>query len=98
MARRLLDLAPSLEVAQQTRKILQACESVTPNEDSHALSYDPLNPFDICAATYTPIYRLVKKIIFLFSYFLIINFFCSSPLLVSNHELYFLQSITIKYE
>ncbi|CAH8625441.1 unnamed protein product [Schistosoma guineensis] len=57
MARRLLDLAPSLEVAQQTRKILQACESVTPNEDSHALSYDPLNPFDICAATYTPIYR-----------------------------------------
>lgn len=62
MARRLLDLAPSLEVAQQTRKILQACESVTPNEDSHALSYDPLNPFDICAATYTPIYRLVKKL------------------------------------
>ncbi|CAH8871017.1 unnamed protein product [Trichobilharzia szidati] len=57
MARRLLDLAPSMDVAQQTRKILQACEVATPNEDSHTLSYDPLNPFEICAATYVPIYR-----------------------------------------
>ncbi|KAH8862847.1 Coatomer subunit alpha [Schistosoma japonicum] len=57
MARRLLDMAPSMDVAQQTRKILQACEAATPNEDSHILNYDPLNPFDICAATYVPIYR-----------------------------------------
>ncbi|CAH8615494.1 unnamed protein product [Heterobilharzia americana] len=57
MARRLLDLAPSMDVAQQTRKILQACETAMPSEDSHTLSYDPLNPFEICAATYVPIYR-----------------------------------------
>ncbi|KAF8567633.1 hypothetical protein P879_06803 [Paragonimus westermani] len=57
MARRLLDMAPSLEVANQTRKILQACEATSPMEDSHPLAYDPRNPFDICAATYVPIYR-----------------------------------------
>ncbi|KAF5397765.1 Coatomer subunit alpha [Paragonimus heterotremus] len=57
MARRLLDMAPSLEVANQTRKILQACEATSPMEDLHPLAYDPRNPFDICAATYVPIYR-----------------------------------------
>ncbi|OON13359.1 WD domain, G-beta repeat protein, partial [Opisthorchis viverrini] len=57
MARRLLDLAPSIEVATQTRKILQACEAVTPFEDAHPLTYDPRNPFEICAATYVPIVR-----------------------------------------
>lgn len=60
MARRLLDLAPSMEVAQQTRRLLQASEAATPHEDAHALAYDPRNPFEICAATYTPIYRLVN--------------------------------------
>ncbi|ESN99870.1 hypothetical protein HELRODRAFT_101473 [Helobdella robusta] len=54
-ARRLLDLGPKPEVAQQTRKILAACEK-TPT-DAHELKYDEHNPFDICAASYVPIYR-----------------------------------------
>lgn len=54
-ARRLLELGPRPEVAQQTRKILAACEK-TPT-DTHQLNYDEHNPFDICAATYTAIYR-----------------------------------------
>nr|XP_054760638.1 coatomer subunit alpha-like [Lytechinus pictus] len=54
-ARRLLELGPKPDVAQQTRKILQACEK-SPN-DAHKLNYDEHNPFDICAATYKPIYR-----------------------------------------
>ena len=39
----------------QTRKILVACEK-NPT-DEHELKYDQHNPFDICAASYTPIYR-----------------------------------------
>lgn len=39
----------------QTRKILSACEK-TPT-DAHELKYDQHNPFDICAASYIPIYR-----------------------------------------
>ncbi|CAH1774502.1 unnamed protein product [Owenia fusiformis] len=54
-ARRLLELGPRPEVAQQTRKILVACEK-NPT-DSHELKYDQHNPFDICAASYTPIYK-----------------------------------------
>ncbi|NXW77438.1 COPA protein, partial [Hirundo rustica] len=54
-ARRLLELGPKPEVAQQTRKILAACEK-NPS-DSHQLNYDQHNPFDICAASYRPIYR-----------------------------------------
>lgn len=54
-ARRLLELGPRPEVAQQTRKILQACE-VKP-EDEHNLAYDEHNPFVLCAATFQPIYR-----------------------------------------
>lgn len=57
MARRLLDLGPSMEVAAQARKMLNACEMATPSEDAHQLAYDPRNPFEICAATYVPIYR-----------------------------------------
>uniref|UniRef100_A0A671KAG7 Coatomer subunit alpha n=1 Tax=Sinocyclocheilus anshuiensis TaxID=1608454 RepID=A0A671KAG7_9TELE len=54
-ARRLLELGPKPEVAQQTRKILAACEkSLT---DAHQLNYDPHNPFDICPASFTPLYR-----------------------------------------
>lgn len=60
MGYRLLDLAPSTDVAAQTRKILQACEAAPTQEDAHILTYDPLNPFEICAATYVPIYRLVQ--------------------------------------
>ncbi|XP_047126355.1 coatomer subunit alpha isoform X1 [Hydra vulgaris] len=54
-ARRLLELGPKPEVAQQTRKILQACEKSPTN--AVVLDYDELNPFSICAVTYTPIYR-----------------------------------------
>ncbi|NWX63150.1 COPA protein, partial [Promerops cafer] len=54
-ARRLLELGPKPEVAQQTRKILAACEKSP--VDSHQLNYDQHNPFDICAASYRPIYR-----------------------------------------
>ena len=39
----------------QTRKILAACEKNP--VDEHELKYDQHNPFDICAATYTPIYK-----------------------------------------
>ncbi|XP_006752894.2 PREDICTED: coatomer subunit alpha, partial [Myotis davidii] len=54
-ARRLLELGPKPEVAQQTRKILAACEK-NPT-DAYQLNYDMHNPFDICAASYRPIYR-----------------------------------------
>ncbi|CAL1531227.1 unnamed protein product [Lymnaea stagnalis] len=54
-ARRLLELGPKPDIAQQTRKILSACEK-TPT-DEHELKYDQHNPFDICAASYVPIYR-----------------------------------------
>ncbi|XP_038045670.1 coatomer subunit alpha-like [Patiria miniata] len=54
-ARRLLELGPKPEVAAQTRKILIACEKNL--TDAHKLNYDEHNPFDICGATYKPIYR-----------------------------------------
>ncbi|XP_033100225.1 coatomer subunit alpha-like [Anneissia japonica] len=54
-ARRLLELGPKPEVAQQTRKILQACEKNL--TDAHKLNYDEHNPFDICGSSYQPIYR-----------------------------------------
>uniref|UniRef100_A0A8B9NB68 Coatomer subunit alpha n=2 Tax=Accipitrinae TaxID=8955 RepID=A0A8B9NB68_9AVES len=54
-ARRLLELGPKPEVAQQTRKILSACEKNL--TDTYQLNYDMHNPFDICAASYRPIYR-----------------------------------------
>ncbi|CAG9794734.1 unnamed protein product [Diatraea saccharalis] len=54
-ARRLLELGPRPEVAQQARKILQACEK-TPT-DEHQLYYDEHNPFNICGISYKPIYR-----------------------------------------
>ncbi|XP_059622164.1 coatomer subunit alpha isoform X1 [Phlebotomus argentipes] len=54
-ARRLLELGPRMEVAQQARKMLQACEmNLT---DEHNLLYDEHNPFNLCAVTYKPIYR-----------------------------------------
>uniref|UniRef100_A0A674MXP7 COPI coat complex subunit alpha n=1 Tax=Takifugu rubripes TaxID=31033 RepID=A0A674MXP7_TAKRU len=52
---RLLELGPNPTVAQQTRKILAACEK-TPT-DAHQLNYDPHNPFDLCAASFIPLYR-----------------------------------------
>lgn len=54
-ARRLLELGPRPEVAQQARKILQACELNL--NDEHTLEYDQHNPFNLCAITYKPIYK-----------------------------------------
>ncbi|XP_069119880.1 coatomer subunit alpha-like isoform X1 [Argopecten irradians] len=54
-ARRLLECGPKPEIATQTRKMLAACEK-TPT-DAHELKYDQHNPFDICSASFTPIYR-----------------------------------------
>jgi len=54
-ARRLLELGPKPEVAQQTRKILQACDKNP--VDEHQLAYDEHNPFDVCAGSFVPIYR-----------------------------------------
>ena len=56
-ARRLLELGPRPEVATTTRKILAVCEK-NPS-DAHELKYDQHNPFDVCAGSYTPIYRYV---------------------------------------
>lgn len=54
-ARRLLELGPRPEVAQQARKILQACELNL--IDEHTLEYDEHNPFSLCAITFKPIYK-----------------------------------------
>jgi len=53
--RRLLNLGPSPAVAQNIRKVLQACEK-TP-VDEIEVKYDEHNPFAICAKSYVPIYR-----------------------------------------
>ncbi|CAF1192527.1 unnamed protein product, partial [Adineta steineri] len=54
-AKRLLELGPTPEVAQQTRKVLSVCEKNP--IDEQPMNYDQYNPFDICAASYVPIYR-----------------------------------------
>uniref|UniRef100_T1J5P8 Coatomer subunit alpha n=1 Tax=Strigamia maritima TaxID=126957 RepID=T1J5P8_STRMM len=54
-ARRLLELGPKPEVGAHTRKILQLCDKNP--VDEHQVAYDEHNPFNICAATYKPIYR-----------------------------------------
>ena len=54
-ARRLLELGPKKEIADQTRKILLACDKNP--VDEHKLVYDEHNPFSICAASFKPIYR-----------------------------------------
>jgi len=54
-AKRLLELGPKPEMATHARKIIQACEKNM--TDAHKLNYDAHNPFDLCAASYTPIYR-----------------------------------------
>jgi coatomer protein complex subunit alpha (xenin) len=53
--RRLLELNPPPTVATKARQVLQACER-TP-KDEVPLNYDPRNPFVVCAATMTPIYK-----------------------------------------
>ncbi|CAB0008469.1 unnamed protein product [Nesidiocoris tenuis] len=54
-ARRMLELGPKPDVAMQARKMLQACDKNP--VDEHQLQYDEHNPFNLCAYTYTPIYR-----------------------------------------
>ncbi len=54
-ARRLLELGPKADMAQQTRKLLQVCEKNP--LDEHPMEYDEHNPFSVCAKTYKPIYR-----------------------------------------
>ena len=44
-----------MQLAQQARQVLAACEK-SPT-DAEQLDYDPRNPFDICSLTFTPIYR-----------------------------------------
>lgn len=53
--RRLLNLGPRPEVAQNIRKVLQACEKNP--VDELEVKYDEHNPFAICAKSYVPIYR-----------------------------------------
>lgn len=54
-AKRLLELGPRPEVAQQARKILQACDKQP--VDELQLEYDEYNPFSLCGMTYKPIYH-----------------------------------------
>jgi len=54
-ARRLLDLGPKPDLATKARKILMACEQDM--TDAHKLDYDQFNPFDLCPATFKPIYK-----------------------------------------
>ncbi|XP_015785678.1 coatomer subunit alpha isoform X2 [Tetranychus urticae] len=54
-ARRLLELGPKPEVAQQNKKLLQLAEKNP--VDEHRLEYDEHNPFVICGYSYKPIYR-----------------------------------------
>ncbi|XP_065175789.1 coatomer subunit alpha-like [Sycon ciliatum] len=53
--RRLLELGPKPDVAQQARRVLAACDKNL--TDAHQLRYDELNPFSVCGYSYVPIYR-----------------------------------------
>ncbi len=54
-ARRLLETAPSAQVSQQAKKLLQVAEKNPTDEVK--LDYDQYNPFVICGKTFVPIYR-----------------------------------------
>ncbi|KAI8613530.1 coatomer WD associated region-domain-containing protein [Chytriomyces sp. MP71] len=54
-ARRLLEMGPSQAMAQKARRLLAACENN--QTDEITLDYNQHNPFVVCAASYTPIYR-----------------------------------------
>jgi len=54
-ARRLLELEPPEEVEKAAKKVIQASEKEPSN--AHPLQYNEKNPFTICAATFTPIYK-----------------------------------------
>lgn len=55
MARRLLELGPKPETAQHARKILAQVDK-NPTDELE-LRYDAHNPFALCAASFTPLYR-----------------------------------------
>ncbi|CAL8124546.1 unnamed protein product [Orchesella dallaii] len=54
-AKRLLEMGPKPDTAQQTRKMLKVCQEKL--VDEHSMEYDEHNPFLICAKSYKPIYR-----------------------------------------
>ncbi|KAL6076308.1 Coatomer subunit alpha, variant 3 [Balamuthia mandrillaris] len=54
-ARRLLELNPKPEIANEARKVVKFAES-NPN-DEHQIDYDERNPFVVCSRTFTPIYK-----------------------------------------
>lgn len=60
IARRLLELSLSPNVARTARQVLQVCEKNP--RDEMKLNYDPRNPFVVCGATYSPIYRGSKDV------------------------------------
>ncbi|KAL7324145.1 hypothetical protein PS15p_210699 [Mucor circinelloides] len=59
-ASRLLELAPPRTVADEARKIQSVCERTL--HDELAFDYDQYNPFDVCAASFEPIYRGSPKV------------------------------------
>jgi coatomer protein complex subunit alpha (xenin) len=59
--RRLLELNPSPQITAKVRQVLAACEKNP--QDEARLNYDPRNPFIVCGATFTPIYRGSKDVI-----------------------------------
>ncbi|EFJ41149.1 hypothetical protein VOLCADRAFT_77684 [Volvox carteri f. nagariensis] len=58
--RRLLELNAGAKIAEQARTVLAACEK-NPS-DAVKVNYDPRNPFDLCAITFTPIYKGSKYV------------------------------------
>lgn len=59
-ARRLLETDPSSNHATKARQVLQVCERNL--RDATQLNYDFRNPFVVCGATFTPIYRGQKEV------------------------------------
>ena len=53
--RRLLELNPKPETADKARRLLAVCDQ-NPTDEAK-LNYDSRNPFVICAASMTPIYK-----------------------------------------
>eukprot|EP00897_Mesotaenium_endlicherianum_P007973 jgi/Mesen1/7203/ME000371S06296 len=58
--RRLLEANPTPAVSTKARQVLTACERNL--KDELQLNYDPRNPFVVCGATLTPIYRGSKEV------------------------------------
>jgi coatomer protein complex subunit alpha (xenin) len=56
-ARRLLDLSPKPDVAQTAQRVCQYADENSATPDSFVLKYDERNPFSVCCASLTPVYR-----------------------------------------